>query len=67
MEQLSDKEYIIFEDGSKSMRDWTVGEMFDKMCVKLDLDDTESVVGLLKGRCPVTGEIRGLKLELMRV
>lgn len=64
--KLKKRKYVIFEDGSKSMGDWTLNELFDKMCVEMDLHGKESVIGLFKKRCPVTGEIRGMKVELMK-
>ena len=56
----------------ESIRDKTLGEIFDELCVKLNenemkyKEEQESVTALFKGKCPVTGKIRGMKIELMR-
>ena len=49
----------------KSIRDKTIGEIFDELCIKHDEKKSSKV--LFKGRHPVTGEIMGLKIELMEV
>ena len=55
------------EPGFKDMRDRTIGEIFDEMCIKhSQTGGVEGVVYLFRMRNPVTNEIMDLRVELMK-